>query len=302
MPIVNQVGKISTVAGVLIVAGVVFAMTYLDGPVRSARSLEQQNKYEEAAEQYVYATTGPIYKNNAGIYYEVAHCARLAGDYDLAMEYADKGLKICKEHPYLTSFLQCCGPGSTENRLQTVKGWILYNKEEYENAKSTFDEVLKTYKDYFAYAGRAAVFEAQKMYKEAEADFAKAIETATSSTTREEAYHERARYYRNTDRPDEAIKDLTAALNQSSCDMAYYDRALQYQKVGELNKAIEDLDKAIGMNNNKEDYYHSRANIHIELREFNQAKNDIDAAMSLNSNCQSLNEDKARVEAVLKNQ
>jgi len=279
-----------TCAAVLIIVsclllGLLFAMH----PGSQSSRYKNSGQYRKAIEINLGAKDNFLFASDPGIELDLACCFRRTGEIEEARRHLALARELASTHGYLWFFR----PHGLQYSIDCEEGWIALKGKLYEDALVAFGRALKLEKGAEAYIGRAAALEILGRDQEALADYANAIECSTGHDL-ELAYHERAIFYIDRARTEEAIADLTSALNADSCNRAYVDRALLYKKQGHLEKALNDLDASIRIAGT-ERAYHERALIKRALREFDEAIKDIDQAIALDSTCPGLKEDREQI-------
>ncbi|MBK9144959.1 MAG: tetratricopeptide repeat protein [Candidatus Melainabacteria bacterium] len=277
------------VAVLIIVTSLSLGLLFAMHPGSQSSRYKNSGQYRKAIEINLGAKNNLLFASDPGIELDLACCFRRTGEIAEARRHLALARELAATHAYLWLFR----PHGLQYSLECEEGWIALKSEQYSDALAAFERALELEKSAEAYIGRAAALEIQGRDREALADFAAAIECSTGHD-RELAYHERAIFYIDRSRTEEAIADLTSALNADSCNRAYIDRAMLFKKQGDIEKALNDLDASINITGT-ERAYHERALIRRARREFDEAIKDIDQATLLDSTCPGLKEDRERI-------
>ncbi|XPV75416.1 MAG: tetratricopeptide repeat protein [Desulfovibrio sp.] len=181
-------------------------------------------KYSEA--EMDYASAIALIPRDPSPYIGRSRCRILRGDYNGALEDSVAALKM--------------GGGVSAAQLT---GFILYEKESYNDSIRLFDAVLKQRpSDSDALLYKAMAYEKLE-------DYPNAVETYTEllnvHKNRPVAWFNRANCYMALSLDHDAIKDYTRSLELNPQNLpAYYNRGLLYEKDGKNYEAIMDYSEA----------------------------------------------------------
>lgn len=129
-----------------------------------------------------------------------------------------------------------------------------------------------------AYAGRGYFFFLRKDYEHAVQDYSKAIELDPTQLD----YYYRGIIYRELGKLDEAIADLTSALDLNpEFTSAYNIRAYAYFEQGKLEQAIADVTQAIQLAPDNPNFYDSRCEIYLRSEQWALGIADCDKALTM---------------------
>jgi tetratricopeptide (TPR) repeat protein len=272
-----------------------------DGQNSQADCFRRDQKFDQAIAAYKEALKQPIHKDDALCMKNLAYCLRRTGNLDEALNYINRAIGLSdKNSGFFGAF--CCGEASLAHQVYAERGWIYYKKGDYDRATEDFEKALAKEKHATAYTGLAAVCEARKDYEGAEKNYTNAISVASSSYNKELAYHERAIYWRDRGNTENEKADLLTAVSQASCPQAYFELGSLHQKRGEWKDAEQNFSRAIAKSSNRENFYHSRAQVNAEMGNYRQAVDDINEALRLDPTCAVAASDKSIFEKQLAEQ
>jgi len=118
-------------------------------------------------------------------------------------------------------------------------------------------------------------------YDEAITEFNKVIQT--NSTDSAEAFYNRADVYRLKNNYDQAISDLTNAIElKSNYAKAYFGRGCIYDQKSKYDQAIADYTKAIELDPKYAGIYYNRGIDYVNESNYDQAILDFTKAVELN--------------------
>jgi tetratricopeptide (TPR) repeat protein len=116
-------------------------------------------------------------------------------------------------------------------------------------------------KDSEAYLLRAWTYKELKEDDLAIKEFGKAIETATGTKEKANAYHDRGRYYTMHDK-NFGLQDFSRAIELDQNNELYYlDRGVSYQGIGRMDRALLDFNKAIEIDPKNDVAYFARGHL-----------------------------------------
>ena len=292
-------------AQALLIAGAILGLIYWFHschPTNSAREFLNSKNYDSAYKILEGSLAYPWYKYDPIVYIDLSFCDRRRKNYDRAQKWLDRGYKLYEDP--LPAFLNSFQNVIVRSLLYTEQGYLYTNLEKYDEAIKAFETAIKCDPCASAYIGLAGVTRIQKNNPKTEEVYKKGIEATKkrryNGRDLERLYHERADYYRETNKNVLAISDLDDALSNYKCKDAYFDRAVLYAENKEFDKAISDLDSAIELEK-QERFFHQRALYKMELKDNQGALLDINEAVKIgNPDCPSLTEDEKWIEQSFK--
>lgn len=295
----TSLARILLIGGLIVVPlAVGIGWSVYDGQNSQADCFKRNQNFDQAIAAYKEALKQPIHKDDALCMKNLAYCLRRIGKLDEALESINRAIAISDKTPGFFNFA-CCGDACIAHQVYAERGWIYYKEGDYARARDDFNKALDKEKFVTGYAGLAAVSEALQDYAEAEKNYALAISSASSSNSKELAYHERAIYWRDRGNAENEKADLLTAVKQSSCPQAYFELGNLHQQSLEWKEAEQNYTQAILKNGNREDFYHSRAQVNAELGNYQQAIEDIDQALRIDPTCSVAISDKHKFEKQL---
>ena len=132
------------------------------------------------------------------------------------------------------------------------------------------------------YSNRGYAYRSKRQYDEAIADLTKAIEIDPRDA---DAYNNRGYAYRRKGQLDQAIADLTKALEiDPKLVNAYSNRGAAYEDKKEYERAISDYSKAIEIDPGDADYYNGRAWAYLQGRQGSTGSADAEKSLQLRPN------------------
>jgi len=153
----------------------------------------------------------------------------------------------------------------------------------WQNSITLFDHaVIITNNNYVAYFNRGLAYRHLGKYKQALADYDKAIQFNPKYA---EAYNNRGVVYSNLGNDQQALGDYDKAieLNPTYAE-AYNNRGLAYRHLGNDRLTIRDYDKAIELNPTYAVAYYGRGTAYLHLGNYREAIGDFDRAIEMNPN------------------
>ena len=147
-------------------------------------------------------------------------------------------------------------------------------------AYENFNTAIRTNReDPNGYNRRGGLYLEQERYKEAEADFNKAI---SCDSTYLLSFFNRALVYNATNRPMQALADFDRVIQLDSTNsLTYFNRAMLRTQIGDYNRALEDYDRVALYSPNNVLVYYNRAGVHAQLGEIEEAVKDYTQAIKL---------------------
>lgn len=131
---------------------------------------------------------------------------------------------------------------------------------------------------YAAYVYLGQISAAENAMQKAIDHFSRAI---TLEPRRAEAYSDRGREYLRLIKPDEAIRDLTKAIEITPTDASYVNRANSFLLKRQFKDALADAAKAIALNPRNANAYNARGLAYAGLGQKQKAISDYRTALSL---------------------
>jgi tetratricopeptide (TPR) repeat protein len=133
-----------------------------------------------------------------------------------------------------------------------------------------------------AFNARGVAHYELKQYKEAQMDYARAIELRPDFY---KPYYNRARVKTTQRDLPGALKDYSEAirLQPDSADL-YFDRGYVYFESSRFREALLDFDKAILLNPRNPDFYYNRGTVKVRLTDFSGGVADFQQSVRLNAN------------------
>jgi tetratricopeptide (TPR) repeat protein len=197
------------------------------------------------------------------------------GNYDLAIKYYDKVLKI---NPYNTE-------------IYYNRGLAWDYKGDLNNAISDYTKALEIKKDFKdAYHNRGLIYNKKGNYDLAVSDFTKALHYNPDNSQKFQLIFNRAYAWFEMNDFEKAIDDYTEAikihemskLNPSELPEIYYYRAEAWYGKGNLDNSISDYTRAIQKKPNYDKAIFHRADRLYEKKDFASAIIDYEKAIELN--------------------
>ncbi len=298
----NTNSKIAAgIAVALAIGAVIVAML---NPVEQMHRLEADKLFREVIDLCDHSLKNPIYAANPIIYFERGYAERILGDYKDAIADQKMALTLRKKNWLLWGFKGLGVKHYLDHDFYLELGRNYLNLKDVKTAQESFESALKTEKSMEAYQALASVYEKNGDFKKAQEAYDNSYKQADSSE-REIALHSRGLFYWRSDKPDEALKDLQAALKEKNCAEARVDSACIYHEKHEYKKAIEEFTKALSISKT-ERAYHGRALAEMESGNLlNEAASDLDRAIQLDPSCAEAKKDQQlvleRLQAIKKN-
>ena len=198
--------------------------------------------------------SGPACKNPIASYTKQYSCT-IAGlpEPETSGEYLDRGYKHYQDNDYKNDPGDCAlGACAEAIRLDPqnadayyCRAMMLRDKGERDKALADMDEAIKLRGDKAPfYALRGLLYGDKNMYEKGLADLNRMIELMGGDATHYD-YARRGDFYYELDKPEEAIKDYTRAIElKPDYQYHYSDRATAYEKLGKKELAEADKKKA----------------------------------------------------------
>jgi tetratricopeptide (TPR) repeat protein len=165
--------------------------------------------------------------------------------------------------------------------LAYEQGMELLSSGCYEEALDAFAHALRSKEDFAAvYFSRAFTYTLLEDYKNAEADYTRAI---ALDATNPWAYIYRSYTHSAQGHHELALLDCTAALNVNPrLAMAYIERGYAYFKLGKYKESILDFTSFLTLNPRDSSAYFCRAIAYSELAEYGHTVLDLSEAIKCN--------------------
>ena len=191
----------------------------------------------------------------------------------------------------------------------------LIESEDYQDALNLADQSMETYGHrHELHSSRARIFLQYGSYKAAISAYSEAI--SKSNQVVSDYYIQRSKAYRNSGNPEDALSDLSRAINLDKDnfilimersilrnELGYYTDALKdislyiqyfpddpaalfqkgniYYKQGNFLKALEWYNKTLNINTDKSEYYLARGNTYLNTKTYAYALRDYSMALDL---------------------
>lgn len=223
-----------------------------------------------------------------------------SGDYSLAAErftqavqldpgytsaYSNRCLTYLELKAYQNAIDDCTQAltlNSSNTEVYLNRGLAYYRSSEYAEAIADYTELLKLRPhDYRAHYNRGLAQVDKGAYREAIVDFGEALRQTSplDRVTKAEIYNDRGLAQLLFDHPQQAIADLTQAIQLSSNHTgALYNRGCAYHQRGNYTAAVNDFTQVLQRVPNHAQAYLSRGMIRHELGEQSAAIVDLQQA------------------------
>ena len=165
--------------------------------------------------------------------------------------------------------------------LYNEKGVILENLKDYAQAQAAITKAIKLSARAAFYYNRGLVYQNQKKWDLAVADYNKAIQINPEYA---QAYNNRGNLYYYQKKWDLAVADYNKAIQiNPEVAQAYNNRGLLYKNQKQWDLALADYNKAIQINPSLAQAYYNRANIYSDQKKWDLALTDYNKAIQINS-------------------
>ena len=155
-------------------------------------------------------------------------------------------------------------------------------KEDLDNAEYFYTRLIALFPDDPAYLNdRADFYNNQGRSDEALKDYATVIEISTDDYSTSRAINNSANIYWEQEKWELCIEEYTKAIDIDGSATYYSNRGRVYQIIGKYEKAIADINKSIELDSEDLDFYDYRAEYYIEIGEVILALNDYSTAIGL---------------------
>jgi tetratricopeptide (TPR) repeat protein/S1-C subfamily serine protease len=164
--------------------------------------------------------------------------------------------------------------------LYNVKYGVLYGLKRYEEAELVMTEAIKLSPRAAFYLNRGLVYDNQKKWELALADYNKAIAISPDYA---KAYNNRGAVYNDQKKWDLALADFNKviAINPKLAYL-YNNRGAVYNDQKKWDLALADYNKAIAINPDYAEAYYNRGNLYSHQKKWNLALADYNKALAIN--------------------
>ncbi|WP_372365072.1 tetratricopeptide repeat protein [Candidatus Uabimicrobium sp. HlEnr_7] len=151
----------------------------------------------------------------------------------------------------------------------------------YKEAFADYNKAIQLNPQYLqAYFNRGSLYYSLKMYNKAISDYSKAIQINPQYSG---AHSNRGSLYHKLGKHKEALADYNKAIELDPKDsLVYNNRGLLYSDLNQHKKALVDYNKAIQLDPENSLAYSSRANFYKGLNRYKEALDDCNKAIQLN--------------------
>lgn len=229
--------------------------------VIKARQLEDQRKWEEAANEYAAAIKDD--PQNLEAFARRAYMYLLDGKFQRCADIASESIRT-----------------NGDAASYKVRGDAYYALRQFPKAVENYDIVLKMVpKDGATYRSRADSYYAMEKFTEAIKNYDKALALSPDADT----YINRADAYFSLNDIKRAIPDYDAAIKLNPDQQNYYlRRGDALYQLNDYSRAISDYSRVIGMKpKDLPELYFKRGDVYLAVREYDNAIADFSRAIGL---------------------
>ncbi|MFK7923265.1 MAG: tetratricopeptide repeat protein [Bacteroidia bacterium] len=169
----------------------------------------------------------------------------------------------------------------TDGVAYQVKGHILSDLEEYEEAATSYREGFKVDpENLYAFYNLGRLFLTQDMYDSALVSFNTAVQMG--GTDDEDIYNYRGLTFARLDEHRKAIDDFNKAIAIEDEDPAhYFNRAISYKGLGMYDSAYKDFSYTIEIEEDAPENYQERGDLLMDMNKVNEALTDYTKALEI---------------------
>ena len=203
---------------------------------------------------------------------------------DDVSKYTPPMIYLSMPDKYIRMYDEAIKKSPNDATLYCSRGIYLMCQNKYKEAIADFTKAIRLEpKFFYAYYERANTYRLMENYKKAIKDYTRTIENSTTVGSFSEAYRMRGLAYEKIDDYDNALKNYTEAFEIFPDEPVFLEhRAEIYMERKQYDKAIADYTKWIELDPEDDDAYSNRAAAYFMKNNFESAIPDINKAIELN--------------------